>query len=312
MEVSAIGLGCWAIGGATWREGVPCGWSGSDDAESIRGLQKALDLGIHFWDTADVYGCGHSEKLIARALAGRRNKVILATKFGYPINEEDRTTSGTRCDPAYIRSACEASLRRLNTDYIDLYQFHLGNSEDGESVREVLEELVDEGTIRYYGWSTDQPDRARIFADGEHCTAIQQHLNVFGGNLETLRVCEENDLASINRGPLAMGILTGKFTRSTTFPEDDVRHRWDLQSGPESLELKHLEAVREILTSGGRTLAQGAICWLWACSPVTIPIPGFKTVQQVIENAGSLAFDPLLPNQMEEIERLLGREGGSV
>ncbi|MFH1741400.1 MAG: aldo/keto reductase [bacterium] len=307
ITVSAIGLGCWAIGGPTWRDGTPCGWSGSDDTESIRALHKGIDLGINFLDTADVYGCGHSEKLVAQATAGKRDKLIIATKFGYPIDEATRVTSGTRCDPNYIRSACDESLRRLNTDYIDLYQFHLGNSEEGIQVCAVLEELVESGKIRYYGWSTDQPDRARIFAEGKNCVAIQQHLNVFGGNDETLEVCEQHNLASINRGPLAMGILTGKFTPKTTFPSDDVRHGWNLETGSQAVELKQLEAIREILTSGGRTLAQSAICWLWARSPMTIPIPGFKNVNQILDNAGAMAFDPLTTDQMQEIDRLLER-----
>lgn len=305
IAVSALGLGCWAIGGVTWRDGNPCGWSGADDRESVHGIQKALDLGLNFLDTADVYGCGHSEKLIAKAIKGKRERVVIATKFGFPIDPETRITSGERCDPGYIRTACDASLKRLKTDYIDLYQFHLGGSDEGEAVMAVLEELVDAGKIRYYGWSTDEPDRARVFAKGEHCTAIQQHFNVFGGNEETLRVCEQNNLASINRGPLAMGLLTGKFTPATKFPRDDVRHGWNLSEGGLSAQLKKMAALREILTSNGRTLAQGAICWLWAHSPVTIPIPGFKTVKQVEDNAGALAFDPLSKKEMEEIEKIL-------
>jgi hypothetical protein len=158
------------------------------------------------------------------------------------------------------------------------------------------------------GWSPDNPDNARLFAQGEHCTAIQQDLNVFGGSSETLRVCEELGLARINKGPLAQGLLTGKFTPQTSFPEDDVRPAWNLKEGPRAEQLQKLEAVRDILTSNGRTLVQRAICWLWARSPSTIPIPGFKTVRQVEENLGALAFDPLAPEQVQEIDHILGRE----
>ncbi len=307
LAVSAVGLGCWAIGGEAWRDGQPCGWSGADDEESVRAIRRALELGATFLDTADAYGCGHSERLIAKAIEGRRDHVVIATKFGFPIDEETRTTIGQRCDREYILSACEASLRRLETDHIDLYQFHLGNSEKGEDVRKVLEELVSSGEIRYYGWSTDNPDNARIFARGEHCVAIQQRLNVFGGNFETLRVCEEHNLASINRGPLAMGLLTGKFSSETSFPENDVRHGWNMTVGPQAEQLKKLGMLRDILTSNGRTLAQGAICWLWGLSPLTIPIPGFKTVRQVEENLGALEFDPLPAEQLEEIDQILER-----
>jgi aryl-alcohol dehydrogenase-like predicted oxidoreductase len=308
LFVSAVGLGCWAIGGESWRDGNPCGWSGADDKESIKAIQRALALGANFLDTADVYGCGHSERLIAKAIEGCRDQLVIATKFGYCIDEETRITSGERWDRNYILTACEASLRRLNTDYIDLYQFHLGGSEEGEDVREVLEELVSSGKIRYYGWSTDDPDRARLFAQGKHCVAIQQHLNVFGGNFETLQVCEAHDLASINRGPLAMGLLTGKFSSDTSFPENDVRHAWNMTEGAEAKQLEKLVMLCDILTSNSRTLAQGAICWLWAISPSTIPIPGFKTAKQIEENLGALKFSPLSSEQLQEIDKILGRE----
>jgi aryl-alcohol dehydrogenase-like predicted oxidoreductase len=291
-----------------WKDGNPCGWSGTNDDESIKAIQRALALGANFLDTADVYGCGHSERLIAKAIEGCRNKLVIATKFGHCLGEEKRIVSGERWDRSYILAACESSLRRLNTDYIDLYQFHLGESEHGEEVREVLEELVSSGKIRYYGWSTDDPGRARLFAQGKHCVAIQQHLNVFGGNFETLRVCEAHDLASINRGPLAMGLLTGKFSSETSFPENDVRYAWNMTEGAEAEQLEKLAMLRDILTSNGRTLAQGAICWLWAISPSTIPIPGFKTAKQVEENLGALKFSPLSSEQLREIDKILGRE----
>ncbi|MDR4497539.1 MAG: aldo/keto reductase [Candidatus Scalindua sp.] len=307
LAVSAVGLGCWAIGGDTWRNGKSCGWTGIDNEESIKAIRRALALGANFIDTADLYGCGHSEHLIARAIEGRRDQVIIATKFGFQIDETTRTTTGQKCDRDYVFSACEASLRRLNTEHIDLYQFHLWNSDKGEEVRDVLEELVSSGKIRYYGWSTDNPDNARLFAQGKNCVAIQQRMNVFEGNFETLRVCESHNLASINRGPLAMGLLTGKFSSDTTFPNDDVRYDWDMKEGPQAEQLRKLDMLRDILTSNGRTLAQGAICWLWAISSSTIPIPGFTNVKQVEENLGALEFDPLSSEQLQEIDLILGR-----
>ncbi|MDP9374823.1 MAG: aldo/keto reductase, partial [Chloroflexota bacterium] len=166
VEVSALGLGCWAIGGQFWRDGRPRGWGQVDDAESIRALGRALDLGVTFFDTADVYGCGHSERVLARALAGRRDRVVIATKFGNVFDEASRQAFGTDTSPGYVRRACEASLRRLNTDYIDLYQFHVGNCglDEALAVREALEGLVGEGKIRHYGWSTDRAENARLFA----------------------------------------------------------------------------------------------------------------------------------------------------
>ena len=130
---------------------------------------------------------------------------------------------------------------------------------------------------------------------------------MFGGNDKTLAVCEKYDLASILRGPLAMGMLTGKFDSDTKLPDDDIRRGWNFQEGGQADNLKKVEALRDVLTSGGRTLAQGALAWLWARSEVMIPIPGFKTVAQVEENAGAMQFGPLTPAQMTEVETILGR-----
>jgi aryl-alcohol dehydrogenase-like predicted oxidoreductase len=316
IEISAMGLGCWAIGGPFWDGTTPLGWGEVDDEESLRAIHRALDLGITFFDTADVYGAGHSEKVLARALAGRRQDVVIATKFSNVFNETTRQVTGSNADPDYIKQACESSLRRLNTDYIDLYQFHNNGypSEEAEPVRETLEALVREGKIRAYGWSTDFPDRAEVFAQGDNCTAIQLQLNVLDDNPEVLAICERNNLAAINRGPLAMGLLTGKYTAGTKQANNDVRGEkspdWMkyFKNGIPSPEwLQKMEAIREVLTSGERTLAQGALAWLWARSEQTVPIPGFRTVAQVEDNCAALQRGPLSPDQMEEIETLLER-----
>lgn len=316
IEVSAMGLGCWAIGGPFWAGETPLGWGEVDDDESIRAIHAALDLGVNFFDTANVYGAGHSERVLGRALAGRRDRVVIATKFNALFDEQTRQVTGADPSPQGIRRACEDSLRRLNTDYIDLYQFHDNGYpvEQAGPVRETLEELVREGKIRAYGWSTDFPDRAEFFAQGEHCSAIQLQLNVLDDNPAVLAICEKYNLAAINRGPLAMGLLTDKYAPQTRVSIDDVRGErspeWmkyfkDGKPNPEWLAKR--DAIRQILTSGGRTLAQGALAWLWARSPQTIPIPGFRTVAQVQENAAAMRFGPLTPEQMREIDAILGR-----
>lgn len=300
-------MGCWAIGGPAWRGDDPIGWGEVDDQESIKGIHRAIDLGVNLFDTANVYGCGHSERILGRALKGKRNGIVVATKFTATFDETSRKVTGADVSPAGIKKACEESLQRLGIDSIDLYQFHSAGHDlkEAVTVRETLEELVEEGKIRTYGWSTDDPERTRLFAEGPNCTAVQQHLNVFGGNLETLQVCEELNLASLNRGPLGMGVLTGKFNRNTTLPEDDVRRSWKFDEGQRAEELTKLEAVREILTSNGRTLAQGALAWLWAKSEKTLPIPGFKSVSQVEENATAMQNGPLSTEQMHEIESVV-------
>lgn len=315
IQVSAMGLGCWAIGGPfTNMEGVPVGWSDVDDNESIRAIHRAFDLGVNFFDTADVYGAGHSEEILGKALTGRRDKVVIATKFGNVFDSETRQLIGEDGSPEYVRKALEASLRRLNTEYIDLYQFHVWGypPEEAGPTRDALEELVKGGKIRGYAWSTDVLESVKVFAEGPNCTAVQQQLNIFGGNDEILALCKENNLASVNRSPLAMGLLTGKFQESTRFPANDVRRHAEwfegFKDGKPNLEwLKKLNAIREILTSDGRTLAQGALAWIWGRSEKTVPIPGFKTVRQVEENATAMQFGPLNSEQMREIDALLDR-----
>jgi len=314
ITVSPMGLGCWAIGGPFWSGATPLGWGEVDDKESIAAIHRGLDLGITFFDTADVYGTGHSEQVLGQALQGRRHEVAVATKFSSVFDAAARQVTGRKNDPAYIRQACEDSLRRLNTDRIDLYQYHWndGPLESAAEVQATLEALVTAGKIRAYGWSTDFPERARAWAGGEHYATVQHEMNVITDAPGIVAVCEELGLASINRGPLAMGLLTGKYAAGTRVAGADVRSEqspaWmkyfkDGKPAPEWL--AKLAAVREILTSHGRTLTQGALAWLWARSPQTIPIPGFRTVAQVEENCGALRHGPLTTEAMREIAGLL-------
>ena len=308
LQVSAMGLGCWAIGGPFWDNGW-VGYGEVDDGESIRAIHRALDMGVTFFDTADAYGCGHSETILGQALAGKREQVVIATKFGYVPDEGKRCINGTNANPEYIRRACESSLRRLNTDYIDLYQFHIDDYdlEKAVKVRDTLEDLVAQGKIGWYGWSLDngQVERIRLFAEGPHCTSIQHTVNIYTRDQPALALCEEFNLASINQGPLGRGILTGKFNANSTFAENDMRRGWgwDFSKGRTAERLRLLGKLHQVLTRDGRTQAQGALGWVWAHHPRTIPIPGFKTVAQVEENVGALRFGPLTATQMQDIEK---------
>ncbi|MER5523658.1 aldo/keto reductase [Streptomyces sp. NPDC002677] len=314
IEVSALGFGCWAIGGE-WQDGTgqPLGWGKVDDEESVRAVHRALDLGVTFFDTADTYGTGHSERVLGRALGKRRDEVVVATKWGNVFDEETRTLTGSDDSTAYVRRALTASLRRLGTDHVDLYQLHLADADPARAaeLRDVCEELVAEGLIRAYGWSTDDPARAAVFAEGPHCTAVQHTLNVLQDAPQLLEVAADLDLAAINRGPLAMGLLAGR--RGGT-GAGDIRSRppawlpgFGDGSGPDSEWVARIDALRSVLTSGGRTLAQGALAWIWARSPRTVPIPGFRSVAQAEDNAGAMAKGPLTAGQLAETDRLLGR-----
>ena len=251
-----------------------------------------LELGINFFDTAAAYGCGHSERILAKALGNRRKDVVIATKFGHILDEAKRFVTTDDNVPDRVRTDCEASLRRLNTDYIDLFQLHAGalDFERALETRQLLEELVEEGKIRWYGWSTDDPERARLFAQGEHCAAVQHVLNMANDAPLMLAVCEKFDLASLNRGPLGRGLLTGKFKPDTQFSSSDIRSRWNLHEGDQRRQLVQMEAAREVLSQGGRTLAQAALAWCLTRSPRTIPIPGFRNASQVRENAQAARF----------------------
>ncbi|MFP4353985.1 MAG: aldo/keto reductase [Phycisphaerae bacterium] len=310
IEVSAMGMGCWAIGGPyTNEKNLPCGWGDVDDQESIRTIHRAIDLGVTFFDTAACYGCGHSEEILGGSLQSKRKQVVIATKFWHTFDTHNRITAGTLEDPSRIASSVKDSCQRLRTDYIDLLQFHQGNypADQAGKIRDACQMLVDEGVIRAYGWSTDDPGRAAVFAKGKDCAAIQMRLNVLQRNDESIALCEQENLASINKGPLIKGLLTGKFDRQSQFADNDVRKPWwDLQDGAEGDMLDQLDKIRQVLTSDGRTLAQGALGWIWARSDVTIPIPGCRTVKQIEENAAAMDFGPLSDAQMRQIDEILG------
>jgi aryl-alcohol dehydrogenase-like predicted oxidoreductase len=320
IAVSGLGLGCWAIGGPFLMDGRADGWGAVDDAESIRALQRAIELGVTFFDTADVYGTGHSERILGQAIKGRRDQLVIATKFGYTYDETRREITGTNLSPEYIRWACAESLRRLETEYIDLYQLHVGDAplEQAEQIWATLDQLKQQGLIRAYGWSTADPERASSLATQSNGSTLQHGANILLDAPELFDTCAQHNLASIVNSPLAMGLLSGKFNPQSQLPADDVRgsgHGWVayFRNGkPRQEFLDKLAAVREILTSQGRTLAQGALAWLWARSPQAIPIPGFKTLQQAEENAGAMQFGALTADQMREIAALLAQEPAVV
>ncbi|MEU8992163.1 aldo/keto reductase [Streptomyces sp. NPDC048558] len=309
-----LGMGCWAIGGPFWSGDKPFGWGSVDDTESTAAVRRALDLGVTLFDTADVYGAGHSERVLGKALAGRRDEVLIATKWGNVFDEATRQIVGRDITPGYVRRALEASLRRLGTDYVDLYQLHIGQvgPHQAEDLTGVLEELVTEGGIRSYGWSTDDASLPPALA-GPHFTAVQHEVNVLRDAPRMLALTAREGWTSVCRGPLAMGLLSPKYTSGSRLNSDDVRGdepEWlayfhDGRPDPHWLERR--DAVRDVLTSGGRTLVQGALGWLWARGSQCLPIPGFRTAAQVEENAGALAHGALTAAQLRDLAGILGR-----
>lgn len=317
LMVSAVGLGCWPIGGAMAAGEQPLGYTGIDDAESRRALAQAADLGVTLFDTADAYGAGHSETLLGQAF-GDRPEIVIATKFGNLIDEDRRQLTGQDSSPRYVRQAVQASLRRLRRQTIDLYQLHTppGTPAETEDLLAVLEDLVQQGLVRWYGISSDDPAAATMFAAGSHCTAVQLELNVLGGRTPVVEVCERHDLAALGRSPLAMGLLSGRWAAdSEPLPADDIRGtqpewmKWFAGGQPVPEFLAAVEAVREVLTSDGRSLVQGALAWSWAASPLSVPLPGFRTVDHVESTVAALAHGPLSGQQFAAVEAALGRPG---
>lgn len=314
IEISRLGLGSWAIGGPCMDNGRAMGWGDVDDNQSIRSLRMGVDLGVNYIDTANIYGAGHSEVVVGKAIKGIRDKVVVSTKFGILINEAEQRTDGVMQSMDDVRASVDASLRRLDTDYIDLLYFHLGSYdlEGAVEVRETLEELVKAGKIRSYGWSTEIPECAEVFAQGEHCAAFMHIENIFEDYDCMIKLCEKHDMVSVCRSPLCMGLLTGKYNQNSSFSGNDLRGanapawmNYFINGKPNPEMMKRLDSIREILSSNGRTLAQGCMAWLWGRSEKCVPVPGFRTEKQVEDNARAMEFGPLTPAQMQEIDRIL-------
>ena len=235
---------------------------GADQQKAaVQQIQAAVDLGVTLFDTADNYGQGLSERILGEALRGRRDGIVIVTKFGEdPIPEQDDPWA---LDKDTVIRKCEASLRRLGDECIDLYLLHRRDYplEHAQELMMVLEYLAQTGKIHYYGWSTDDVERARLFAGGEHCIAIEHHLNIFNDNAAMLDLCQEHDLASLNRIPLLLGVLAGRWSVETKLAPDDRRAKWFQDEGF----LKLLDCTQQLepyLTRDGRSYVQGALGWI--------------------------------------------------
>lgn len=314
-QLSAVGVGTWALGGPFTFDGRDAGWGEVEDAESIRALHAAIESGVTLIDTAPAYGTGHSERVIGQALtalpARVRESVAVATKFGLRIDESRRSGGGTDVRPEAIRAECEASLRRLQLEAVDLYQLHGGAQTvaAAEDVVATCEEMLAEGKIRSFGTAQDDAETVAVFARSDRCVSVQTQVNVFGWTQAALDAAHAHGLAVLARSPLAMGMLSGKYDTTNRPTAGDVRldtPYWDyFDADTMPGWLRRLDTVRELLTVGGRSLVQGALGYLLALDPSIIPLPGIRTEQQARENASVLAVGPLPQAATAEITALL-------
>jgi len=304
MQITPLGLGTWAIGGGGWA----FGWGPQDDEASIATIHRAIDLGINWIDTAAVYGLGHSEEIVAKALKGRSDRPYVFTKGSRVWNDQGEITSSLK--EQSLRREVENSLRRLQTDTIDLYQLHWPNPDpDIEEGWSTLAKLKSEGKLRYIGvsnFSVEQMERAQKIAP---ITSLQAPYSLIKRDVERdiLPYCQEHNIGVIVYSPMMSGLLSGKMTRERidNFPEDDWRQRNEEFQEPRlSRNLKLASLLQDIGYPYNRTTAEVAIAWTLRHPAVTGAIVGGRHPEQLEEIVGAAEFR-LSESELEQIEKFL-------
>jgi aryl-alcohol dehydrogenase-like predicted oxidoreductase len=281
LEVSAMGLGCM---------GMSEFYGSTDEDEAVRTIHRALELGITFLDTADMYGPFTNERLVGRALADRRDSVEIATKFGN-VRGEDGSRLGIRGDADYVREACDASLERLGVDDIDLYYQHrVDKTVPIEETVGAMKELVEAGKVRYLGLSEASPETIRRAHAVHPITALQTEYSLWSRDPEAsiLPTVRELGIGFVAYSPLGRGFLSGRFRSPSDFPEDDFRrHHPRFQGENFSRNIELVERVEEMASSKGVSAGQLALAWVLHRGDDIVPIPGTKRVRYLEENAAA-------------------------
>ncbi len=291
-----LGLGCWGMSNA---------YGPADEKESIATIEAALAAGIRHFDTADVYGDGHNETLLGRALAGRRQDVFLATKFGFIGDEHGQVGIDGR--PERIKIACEASLRRLGTEVIDLYYLHRRDERVAiEDTVGAMADLVREGKIRYLGLSEVSAETLHRASAVHPIAALQSEYSLFTRDPErtVLPVCRELGTALVAFSPLGRGLLTGKVTSRSEFAEGDYRREMPRFTAENLAKNRTLVETLEIMARAKNgTAAQIALAWLMSQGEDILPIPGMKRPSHLQDNLGALKIQ-LTPNDLAQLSTL--------
>ncbi|MFJ8083288.1 aldo/keto reductase [Streptomyces sp. NPDC096205] len=294
LAVSAQGLGCM---------GMSHGYGAGDDAQSVATLHHALDLGVTLLDTADFYGAGHNEELIGRAIAGRRDEVVLATKFGFANRLGEPTR--IRGDAAYVREACDASLRRLGVDHIDLYYQHRVDPRVPiEETVGAMAELVRAGKVRHLGLSEAAPDTIRRAHAVHPIAALQSEWSLWtrGLEAEVAPVCRELGIGIVPFSPLGRGFLTGRVGSVEGLAADDVRRTQPrFADGNLERNLAIVAALEELAEAKGVTAGQLALAWVQHRGDDVVPIPGTRRQRYLEENLAALTVE-LTPDDLAAIE----------
>lgn len=306
LTVSEIGFGAWAIGGGAMIGTTAIGWGDTDDAVSMKAIRTALDAGILFFDTADIYGLGHSEKMIGKEI-GNSKEAVIATKVGNVSRNEQFTVDYSK---EYILSACEASLKRLNRDVIDYYQLHtarLTHLQNGECI-EAMQQLQQQGKIRYWGLSlnTFEPDTdAAFLMDNHFGNGFQLVLNIINQKaLPLLKTAAEKGYGIIARMPLQFGLLTGKFDDHTNFSANDHRKN-RLTKEVIDATLSATESVWKLCSKYNCSKTQLALSYILSYKEVSTIIPGIRTPEQVKLNTEGLF-------QLDETDRMMIEQLGAT